>query len=88
MRSFCVAFQASSLASRGWEDDAVGLELESDVGGAGDRVERRVSGNPGADGAVVEDVEWVVRLLVDFGCDGRGAIRRDWRMINGQFVAL
>ena len=42
------------------------------------RLERRVSGRPGADGAVVELVDWVVRFVVEDGCAGRGAIRRDY----------
>ena len=44
-----------------------------------ERLERRVSGRPGADGAVVELVEWVVRFVVEDGCAGRGAIRRDYK---------
>ena len=45
----------------------------------GERLERRVSGRPGAEGAVAELVEWVVRFVVEDGCAGRGAIRRDYK---------
>lgn len=72
-------FHANNRASKGCEEDGAGALPESEVDGDGERVERRVSGRPGAEGAVVELVECVVRLLADVGCAGRGAIRRDCR---------
>ena len=72
-------FHANNRASRGCEEDGAGAVFESKAEGDGERVERRVSGRPGAEGAVVEFVECVVRLLADVGCAGRGAIRSDYR---------
>lgn len=71
-------FHANNRASRGCEEAGTGVVFDSGVEGDGERVERRVSGRPGAEGAVVELVECVVRLLADVGCAGRGAIRRDY----------
>lgn len=41
------------------------------------RLERRVSGRPGADGALGPGVV-VVRLVVEVGCGVEGVRRRDW----------
>lgn len=54
----------------------MGLEAS---GTAGVRVERKVSARPGAEGAVVESVRWVVRFVVVVGWAEGGAMRRDLR---------
>lgn len=43
------------------------------------REERRVSGRPGAEGAVRVVVERVVRFVVLVGWEGVGMRRRDWK---------
>ena len=64
LSSFCVFFHANRRASRGCEEDGVGFDVS---GTAGVKVERRVSTRPGAEGAVVESVRWVVKLVVVLG---------------------
>ena len=61
----------------GWAGDG----LVVGMGGCRERFERRVSGRPGAEGAVwwrEGEVEVVVRFVVEVGWVVEGVMRRDW----------
>lgn len=82
-----MACQAARRASRGCEETgAVAVPVDADANDEEEeeeRLARRVSWMPGAEGAPLVDVEWVgpevlaERLVVMVGCEDWGTMRRD-----------
>lgn len=74
-----MACHAARRASRGCAEVGVDVDVESEPEPE-ERLERRVSWMPGADGAPWEvslDLEALVVLDVEVGCEEGGAMRRD-----------
>lgn len=74
LRDSCVASQFLRRVSSGCEESVMGVEEVVEVEGEGPTPARRVSWRPGAEGAEVEVVAWVVVW------DEEGAIRIAWKI--------